>query len=279
MNLRSFFAALACYTIAHLCALPASAVPMASDYGDTPSVLQYPYYSFHNLYEDGGLVADVYRDRADGYRRLSIKMYTLKDTDGTLSNRVGIVDITSQNRTFAPVFVPLNIPGMMTVRVYGALDNGGSLARDYELFADPGGAITLQRPDTPPGQGGVSIFPLTQLMILRADEAARQGVMVNIDGTVYYVLGQGGASGSYLFFDKTLIDNRAYAANPFYLRPLAVAVGVENVDADGLTVQGTGKPDLGTLPNAATGAQDPFHLELNPATGTWLVVPGKGDAP
>ncbi len=238
-----------------------------------------PASSFQNLYVDGAVVANVYRDKQDGYRKLSIKEYTVKGPDGALTSQIGVVDITDPAHIYAPAFVPIGT-GKTTISVYGGHDGGAPITRNYELTVGPDGTITLARPKTQDGQGGVAKFSPGELATLRANQVAAQGGQVSIDGKNYYVLGQGGATGSYLFFDKSMIDARGNGGNPLLLRPAAVADGVETVDADGMSVPASGKkPDMGTFYNPATGAQDPYHLQFNQASGQWEVKPGPGDPP
>ncbi|NNN05414.1 MAG: hypothetical protein HKL90_05900 [Elusimicrobia bacterium] len=257
--------------------------PMSPQYGNGNgggNVLQNaPASSFQNLYVDGAVVANVYRDKQDGYRKLSIKEYTVKDANGQLVSKIGVVDITDPAHIYAPAFVPINT-GKTTISVYGGQDSGAPITRNYELTVGADGTITLARPKTQDGQGSAAKFSPSELATLRANQVATQGGQVSIDGKSYYVLGQGGATGSYLFFDKSLIDARGNGGNPLLLRPAAIADGVEKVDADGLSVPASGKkPDMGTFYNSATGAQDPYHLQFNQASGQWEVKPGPGDPP
>lgn len=258
-----------------------NSAPMSPGYGNAGgggNVLQNaPASSFQNLYVDGAVVANVYRDKQDGYRKLSIKEYTVKNAKGELVNEIGVVDITDPAHIYAPAMVPINT-GKTAISVYGGQDSGAPVTRNYELTVGADGTITLARPNTQ--GGGVAKFSPSELATLRANQVAAQGGQVSIDGKSYYVLGQGGATGSYLFFDKSMIDARGNGGNPLYLRPAAVADGVETVDADGLSVPASSKkPDLGTFYNSKTGAQDPYHLQFNPASGQWEVKPGPGDPP
>ncbi|MDE2511824.1 MAG: hypothetical protein KGL74_11940, partial [Elusimicrobia bacterium] len=51
-------------------------------------------FGFNDLYINGAVVQDVWGTKDDGFRRISMKMYTVKQADGSLQNMIGIVDIT-----------------------------------------------------------------------------------------------------------------------------------------------------------------------------------------
>ena len=93
-----------------------------------------------------------------------------------------------------------------------------------------------------------------------------QGSLVTIEGIPYYVLGQGGAKGSFLFFPKVEV-NREPSGNS---HPELMG-DVSEVLSDNSTARISGHPKLGKLRNG-----DEFHLEFE-NDGLWHVRPGAGN--
>ncbi len=228
-------------------------------------------FDFHALYEAGAVVRDIQSPGDKGYRRVSMKIFTQKNPDGSTQNMISIVDITPNdpNTPYLPKLIPLTQSGASTF----ALKDGG---RKYDLSVtqkDGDTQISFAREG---GKGTAIATSLRGLELARADQAASGGT-VSIGGKSYYVLGQGGAHGSVLLFSKSGLDAaraavQSGAANPAILRPDAMA-DVSQVDQDGVTVPIPGHPDLGTLDGK------PYHLEFDNDLKIWKTVPGKGDQP
>lgn len=220
-------------------------------------------FSFDDMYgKPGAVVEDVWGDKDDGYRRISMKMYTVKQDDGSLKTMVGIVDITpgDPNTPYAPTFFPVTQSGNSVV----SLRDGG---RKYSLVIGmtPDGQhnITFSR-----GSGHPLTTSMEDLAGARADQAATGGI-VTIAGQKYYALGQGGVHGAVLFFPKDDIDNRAGTKDPISLRPVAMG-SVSKLDGDGRTVPMDGTPDIGMI----NGKN--YRLEFDFATKMWQVKEGVG---
>ncbi|MFI5346930.1 MAG: hypothetical protein ACHQ51_11205 [Elusimicrobiota bacterium] len=222
-------------------------------------------FGYNDLYVNGAVVQDVWGSKDDGFRRISMKMYTIKQADGSLQNMIGIVDITpgDPNTPYAPKFIPMTQSGDSTL----SLQDGG---RKYKISIGMTGnehTVSFARPD-----GQALNTSLEKLAMARADQAASGGI-VNIpspDGPQFYAMGQGGTNGSVLFFPKADVDNRASSGDARYLRPVAMG-NVTKVDNDGLTVPMDGKPDIGSIDGK------PYHFEFDRTSKSWKVVDGKGD--
>ncbi|MDE2511907.1 MAG: hypothetical protein KGL74_12365, partial [Elusimicrobia bacterium] len=224
-------------------------------------------FGFNDLYINGAVVQDVWGTKDDGFRRISMKMYTVKQADGSLQNMIGIVDITpgDPNTPYAPTFIPMTQSGDSTV----SLRDGG---RKYKVSIGMSGSehtVSFARPD-----GQALTTSMEKLAMARADQAASGGI-VNIpspDGPKFYAIGQGGANGSVLFFPKDDVDNRASSSDPRYLRPVAMG-NVTRIDNDGLTAPMDGHPDIGKIDGK------PYHFEFDNSSKSWKVVDGEGDKP
>lgn len=220
-------------------------------------------FSFEDMYgKPWAVVQDVWGAKDDGYRRISMKMYTVKQDDGGLKSMVGIVDITpgDPNTPYAPTFFPITQSGNSVV----SLRDGG---RKYSLVIGmtPDGqhTVTFSR-----GSGQALTTSMENLANARADQAASGGI-VTIAGQKYYALGQGGVNGSVLFFPKGDIDGRAGTKDPLSLRPVAMG-NVSKLDADNRTVPMDGTPDIGMI----NGKN--YRLEFDFATKMWQVKEGVG---
>lgn len=239
--------------------------------GTTPPIVRNPLdstgagFGFDDLYKNGAVVQDVWGAGDDGYRRISMKMYTVKvPPDNHLQNMIGIVDITPGDPAtpYKPTFIPMTQSGDSSV----SLRKGG---RKYSLsigMENGEHTVSFSR------SGGHALTTsVERLSRARADQAASGGI-VTIGGQKFYAIGQGGEHGSALFFPKEDIDNRASASDPRYLRPVAVG-DVSRLDDDGLTVPMSGHPDMGTIDGK------PYHLEFDHKTKMWEVKEGEGDKP
>lgn len=224
-------------------------------------------FGFNDLYgPPGAIVQKVYGAGDDGYRTLSMKMYTIMK-DGKMQNFIGIVDITAgdPNAPYKPTFIPMTQSGNSKV----SLREGG---RKYSLsigMENGEHTVTFGRAG---GQGIVT--SMEKLANARAEQASRGGIVSipSPDGPKFYAMGQGGENGSVLFFPKDDVDNRASIKDARYLRPATMG-NVSQLDADGLTVPMEGKPPMGKVNG------QPYHLEFDFTTKMWRVTPGEGDKP
>jgi hypothetical protein len=214
-------------------------------------------FGFNDLYVDGAKVGNVSNGK-DGYRTLSAKMYTTV-VNGVVTNQLGIIDITNPGAVYTGAFINLPPQGPVTVTVYGGLPNGSNISRNY-VVEDVNGQITISRPGTEDGKGMALKFSETEVANLRTEQVKKQGTTL-IDGKPYFVLGQGGPQGSFVFFDA--------AMNPAY-----VSDGITIKDSNGSWGRSHTKPNL----NAASGdPKDLWHMEWQ--GGRWTIVAGVGDLP
>lgn len=234
---------------------PTSAVPMSSGSN----------YSFNELYIDGARLMRVYGPDDDGYRVLSIKQSSYRDATGASINRLQIVDITGcEDNPDSPSCQP-SPTRYVELDAKKATVEMGAGGRHYEVELDGKGGVTVKRP------GGTvtdqTTTSLTELGTLRNQQMIKSGATVTIGGKEFFALGQGGHNGSVLFFDKSQV----LADKNGTVHPLLMA-DVATTARDGSSVQATGKPDLGVLPDGT-----PWHLEFDGKLGMWKVVSGEGD--
>ncbi|MEK7383499.1 MAG: hypothetical protein AAB262_09460, partial [Elusimicrobiota bacterium] len=178
-------------------------VPLGRRGGDLPDGTG-SGFSFDDLYgPTGAVVAKISGPKDDGFRTLSIKLYTVPDGKGNFENKIGIVDITDPKFPYGPQLVALKHDETTFV-----LKSGG---REYSLSVDANDQVVIKRPG---GEGfSTSIETLARK---RLDQVAGRG-SVDIGGREYYVLGQGGVKGSLVFFSKAegdarKLDTEAFAA-------------------------------------------------------------------
>ena len=228
-------------------------------------------FGFDDLYVKGAVVRNVFAPGDDGYRTLSMKVYTSKDDNDNYINKIGIVDITKPDITSpSPTqFIDASKPGDTDV----VMHDGG---RHYTVTVAADGSVTMKRAGTKDGEGG-SISTSKDELSSRRDDQIMSGGIVSIGqpGQPYYVLGQGGQKGSFLFFPQSVMDamkaQRDAGGHPNLNAHPDLMGDVVQASFDGAQ-QIKGKPDLGTLPNG-----DPYHLEFDLATRMWKVVKGQGD--
>lgn len=236
-------------------------------------------FGFDDLYRTGAVTGKVYGPKDDGFRELSMKIYTVRNDDGTMQNMIGIVDITDPAAPYLPKYVPITAAGDQSI----TLRDGG---RAYTVNIT-NGVVTVSRPDAKPGDGGAGLPPtsLGDLFKMRADQARASGTVriPENGGQEYYVTGQADrigplARGEVLFFPKDALDNPT--GDPRLLRPAAVAP-VVMVDKDGVTVPVNWRPDLGSLPvgynEDGTVKTAPFRLVFDARAKMWKVQAGAGD--
>lgn len=236
-------------------------------------------FSTQELYGDG---EKVYAPGDDGFRQLSVKIYTVRNDDGSLQNMIGIVDITDPSAPYKPQFVPVTATGPQKI----SLRSGG---RPYVVDVE-GDNVTVSRDGTKPGEGASINTTLSGLYNKRAEQCRSAGTVRIPDepnGTLYYAISQANvvqsspkrdARGDLLFFKKSDIDNPQ--SNPRLLRPVSIC-SVRMVDQDGVTVPVTWNPSMGTMPDGVnpdgTQKMSPFYMALDAKTGMWKPVRGNGD--
>ena len=218
-------------------------------------------FSFNDMYVKGAEVVNVYGPNDDGYRTLSVKVYTTKDASGNLISQVGIVDITAGDITSPtlPKFISVAGPGDTDV----VMRDGG---RHYAVSVKADGTISVTRKGATPGADGSLTTSVNGLIKDRNDQIVNSGTVM-IGGQPYYVLGQGGAAGSYMFFSKGQMDS------PGNHHPELMG-DVMQVISDGSSIPTPYKKgiDLGQLADGSA-----WHLEYDVNQRIWKVMPGAGD--
>ncbi|MBI3564275.1 MAG: hypothetical protein HY079_03655 [Elusimicrobia bacterium] len=221
-------------------------------------------FGFEDLYVTGAEVRDVYGAKDDGFRRISMKIYSSRDANGNPINRIGIVDITPGDRDTPTGVRYLDISHTSKQTI--TFREGG---RPYTVEVKPNGDVSLAREGM---DGGATMTTTIQTLMDDRNRQIMASGTVKIpekDGRTYYVLGQGGAKGSVMFFpaDDVRADPHG-EAHPALMGDISQVIG------DGSTAPVSGKPDLGKLRNG-----DGYHLEYDERTHGWAVKPGPGDPP
>jgi hypothetical protein len=214
-------------------------------------------FAFDDLYVNGAVKKRIYNSKDDGYREISLKIYSSRDANGDWQNQIGIVDITDSSKPSLPKFFGL-----------GATKDGkfqlASGGREYVINVSADGKISLKRD----GDGGLSIDTSVSELNAARNAQIRSAGTVTVDGKSFYALGQGGVNGSVMLFAKDAVvgDGRSYPS-------LMADVTRVSLAGDTLPIEGKPGPDLGKL------GDKPFHLELDAATGLYKVAAGEGTKP
>ena len=233
---------------------------------------------FDDLYRSGAAEANVQDKGDDGYRDLSVKVYSVKNGDH-FDTKIGIVDITGAPGYIdslgywvpippsAPVFLDMAVAKGDTPFTFPGREVGG---RHYNFHMEEDGTITISRAIGYLGavadvfshheQTTALTTSVGQLLALHADQIAHAGT-VKIGDEEFSMMGQGGLNGSALFFHKGE-TNPAAMANLTEVRGGATSV-----------IGGAIGPDMGTINGKA------YHMEFNKKTGLWEVKEGAGDQP
>ena len=224
-------------------------------------------YTMKDLYLDGAVFGDVSGPKDEHSRKISMKIYTKRNADGSTTNEIGIFDITDEGNIYGRRF-PVGGGDQSFV-----LDDRTPGHKKYELKFEtlPGGdrKVVFTRPG-----GGVPLeTKVSDLYLKRADQAANLSNIINVGGQEFYVLPQGGRLGAVAMFPKALIDSRGTPGlDPRRLKPeLYAEIGRRG--SEGLPENLPGKPHLGAI-----GGKE-FHLEFNQELGVWEVKDGPGDKP
>jgi hypothetical protein len=220
-------------------------------------------FDFNSLFLRGGIVEKFVYQTGDGVSRsISMKLYTVKE-GGQLVNKVGIFDVTNPADTFGQKF-PLSATNETTF----ALDDRVSGKPKYTLkfeTKDSDTVITFGREGNPAQMSTT----LSELYAKRAEQAVAEGNVTQVGGKSYYVLGQGGAKGSLLFFSSDIKDQLKSGGT---ITPeLAAEVNQRAPDGRNMNIPYKAGRDLGSVDGK------PYHLEFNRTDGYWEVKEGAGD--
>jgi hypothetical protein len=220
-------------------------------------------FDFNSLFRRGGLMEDfVYQNGDKVSRAISIKLYTVKE-GGQLVNKVGIFDVTNPADAFGQKFSILGNHEMTF-----ALDDRVLGKPKYTLKFESKGSdtiITFGREGNPAQMSTT----LSELYAKRAEQAVTEGNVTQVGGKSYYVLGQGGAKGSLLFFPSEVKDRIKSGGD---LSPeLAAEVNQRSPDGRNQNIPYKVGRDLGSV------GGKPYHLEFNREHSYWEVKEGAGD--
>lgn len=218
-------------------------------------------FSSEKLYGTGAFVSPVYGPKDEGYRKLSVKVYTVVGDGGALIDKIGVADITE---------VPVGAPPHFLKASPSATDDGAPA--ETFAFRPEGrryaatiahGTLTLTRPGgTPEGTLTVAL----PLLRRQRNDQIRKSQVVDIDGRPHYALPQGGDIGSALFFDRAAADGAGDAD----LTP-AWAAALYATGDDGTTTTLSPAPAL-----IGRGAAGGFHLEPDISYFGWRAAAGPG---
>lgn len=218
-------------------------------------------FGFDALYNRGGVSDIVFADGDPVSRKISMKLYTTREPDGTLSTKIGIFDITNKSDIFGQRFDIPNGPGSYSF----ALDDRKPGFPKYTLSFTPGEEgmkVTFGRD----GDGGNKLqSTVSGLYRARAQQAVDEGVPVTVGGQKYLAIGQGSGKAGLVFFpadagerinDGESVDAALYANTAG--------------KSGGRDVNLPGKRHLGTV-----DGKD-YHMVFNDKLKYWEVKEGKG---
>lgn len=220
-------------------------------------------FGFESLYIKGAEVENVPDLKRDwNVRTLSMKVYTVQDDGGHPISMIGLVDITRddvETPSMPHLFSPIN-PGYED---FTLIKRG----EKFKLVVQRDGGLVLERP-ADKKDPRLMYTAIGQLYLDRNEQIVNSST-VTIAGRPYYVLVQGGATTSLLFFAKDQAPRTSgdmSNTHPLLMGDVAVRA------ADGSMAPITGRPDLGRLPDGSA-----WHLEFDMASNSWSVFPGAGD--
>lgn len=219
-------------------------------------------YGWEDLFRYGAVVQDMRFDASGNERTISLKIVTRKES-GFLRTYFQIADITSRNDTFLQKF-SIDWRGTNTFylddRTY---PNKELMTLTVTSYGDGDANITIR----PANHASASIkTSLTALLRELASQAVYAGDKINIGGRDFYVLGQGGAKGSLLFFPPEIKDQIESGTARDLMPALVAIVNYRGSDGSNQSYTNT---DLGEV----NGTH--YHLEF---TGSyWEAKVGRGE--
>ena len=218
-------------------------------------------FDFNGLFRDGAVIKQVTLQNGNS-ATISIKMYTVRE-NGALVNKVGIFDISNPADTFGQKF---SIPAGTTKSTF-ALDDRVAGMSKYTLRFTPNGSDT-QISFSRAGSDDPQPASLSDLYAKRAQQAIAAADITKVGSESYYVLGQGGAKGSLLFFRKKSLDSGGDL-----VPEMAAEVNQRAADGRNQNIPYT----VGRALWTADGKSAPYHLEFDPKRGYWEVKDLAGD--
>jgi hypothetical protein len=234
-------------------------------------------YSLDDMFVQGAVVREVFKDSDKGWRRISTKIYTKREKDGTLTNEIGIFDITDPNNIFGhrypfttsgKIDVTLGAPGNYEYSLHVRTDKEGRSQIDFVRRGEEPSELGKEEK---PGQLTTSI---EKLLLKRADQAQALGSVVTVGGEDFYVVPQGGAKGALVMLPKAAVDNRSIDTARASLRPQLFAEIVQRgPEGNAVNI----KYEKGAMLGRVNG--DDYHLAYNEKAKLWEIKDGEGDKP
>lgn len=219
-------------------------------------------FGFDALFRYGGIVQNMSFDASGNQRTISLKVVTRKE-NGFLHTYFQIADITSSNDTFLQKF-SIDWRGTNTFYLDDRTHpNKELLTLSVTSYGDGDANIIIR----PANNASASIkTSLTVLLRELASQAVYAGDKINIGGRDFYVLGQGGAKGSLLFFPPEIKDQLEHGTTN-NLMPALVA-NVNYRGSDGQNKNWTNS-DLGDVKGT--------HYHLEHVGDYWEAKVGRGE--
>jgi hypothetical protein len=218
-------------------------------------------FGFDDLFRYGAVVQNMSFDASGNERTISLKISTRKE-GGYLRTYYQVFDITSKNDTFGQKF-SIDWSGTQTFWLDDRGPNQDLMTLTVTPYGDGDANITIR----PANNASATIkTSLTALLRELASQAVYAGDKINIGGRDFYVLGQGGAKGSLMFFPPEIKD-RIEHGNARDLMPALVA-NVNYRGSDGQNKNWTSS-DLGDVKGTH------YHLEF--VGGYWEAKVGRGE--
>lgn len=235
-----------------------AAAAMRAKYGETAESGQ---FDINSLYRYGAVVQDMSFDNTENARTISLKVATRKE-NGSLVDYLTIFDITEPSDVFGRKY-SVDWTGEETFFLDDRSSPGReSMTLSIASFSD-GDADIMINSD---GHSSASIqSSLVELLRERARQALYAGYKMTVGEKMFYVLGQGGAKGSLLFFPADIKD-KIELGKRRDLSPTFVAI-INSVGPSG-QIERFNTSDLGVLKGTH------YYLEFDGAI--WVPKIGQG---
>ena len=172
-------------------------VAMKAKYGDRRG----ESFGINDLYRYGAVVQNMSFDASGNERTISLKIVTRKE-NGFLHTYFHITDLTSHDDIFSQDF-SVDWRGTKTFYLDDRGPNKDLMTLTVTAYGDGDANITIR----PANNASASIkTSLASLLKELASQAVYAGDTMTVGGRDFYVLGEGGAKGSLLFFPPEIKD-------------------------------------------------------------------------
>lgn len=231
-------------------------------------------FGFDDMYVKGAVTGPMWVPGTDPkeYRRISMRIYTKMNPDGTKTEELGIFDITDApgggmpGAGFGRRF-PISKKGEQVFR----LDDRREDSIKYKLTIGDGGTILFDLPDG--NEEGPIDSSINELYSLRAEHAAQEGQVRTINGERFRVIAQGGKNGSLLYFRADENGDLAGGNSP------ALMADVSERGPSGFTQRMKGDRPLGFVGKNSEGKPEHYNLVWNEDAGYFEPKAGPPPAP